>query len=564
MDCGPEIRFPTSSYDAVEQALAGFRSHGALLDLLPSWVRRIVGFGREGGHPPLGLDLPQAKTQVDGYIQRLPEEVSRRTPILPYQVDGIAFGVHRGGRVLIGDDMGLGKTLQALILAAQYASEWPVLIVAPSSLRYVWRDQAIQWLPHVVGLEGDLIHVLQNGKDRAPINKRMIIGTYDLVRRCEHLQRRPDGRQFLVVVIDESQSIKDAGSMRTKAVVGICKAARRAILLSGTPALNRAAELYTQIDAISPSDMPSFVEFAERYSTRQVQRFGKRTVEKFNGVQRPEELNILLSSSVMIRRLKKDVLSQLPSKRRMRISLDPEKMNQEVLREVERRMKAMKGSIEELEGSSSNCDVNISQLFRLTADAKIAASLEYVEHLIRLGIKFLLFAHHHSTLDALERKIVELKTDLIRIDGKTSASQRPERVARFQQEDIVRVALLSITAAGTGLTLTAAQTVVFAELYWVPGQMQQAEDRAHRIGQRDCVAVHYLVAKNTIDDVVYNSLEKKSKNTSAILDGRECGFDAVSTENRSPAEVQAAPQSKRECDLQGDPKTSPSKRARLE
>jgi SWI/SNF-related matrix-associated actin-dependent regulator 1 of chromatin subfamily A len=264
----------------------------------------------------------------------------------------------------------------------------------------------------------------------------------------------------------------------------------------------------------------------------------------------------------MIRRLKKDVLSQLPAKRRMRVPLDPERMNQDILREVERRVKTMTASAEDLDGSS--CDVNISQLFRLTADAKIAASLEYVEHLIRLGIKFLLFAHHHSTLDALERKIIELKTDLIRIDGKTRPGQRPERVARFQQEDSVRVALLSITAAGTGLTLTAAQTVVFAEMYWVPGQMQQAEDRAHRIGQRDCVTVQYLVAKGTIDDVVYNSLEKKSKNTSAILDGQQCGFDAFSVENSASAAEEAAPQTKREGHLLNELETSLSKRARLE
>merc|ERR1719487_1196030 len=178
-------------------------------------------------------------------------------------------------------------------------------------------------------------------------------------------------------------------------------------------------------------------------------------------------------------------------------------------------------------GNGIEENLNIPELFRLTAEAKTGAVLEYMEQLLQLGTKFLLFAHHHSTLDALERKLSDLRVEFIRIDGKTAPIQRPERVARFQDVESVKVALLSITAAGTGLTLTAAHTVVFAELYWVPGQMQQAEDRAHRIGQRDCVTVQYLVAKDTLDDVLFRSLEKKCKNTSLILDGQSRGLDVA-------------------------------------
>merc|ERR1712019_221012 len=109
-----------------------------------------------------------------------------------------------------------------------------------------------------------------------------------------------------------------------------------------------------------------------------------------------------------------------------------------------------------------------------------------------------------------------MKENYVRIDGSTMASKRPELVKSFQEDESIRVAFLSITAAGTGLTLTAAHTVVFGELYWVPGQMHQAEDRAHRIGQHDCVTVQYLVARGTLDDVMYRALEKKSLSTSAV------------------------------------------------
>jgi len=527
-DDGQTVSFYTRCYEDIAHRIHELtaRVGGAEPELLPAWVRRITGFGREDAPPALGMRRAEAERRVLESVGRLPEELQHQTPVLPYQVDGVAFGLHRGGRVLFGDEMGLGKTVQALLLAAEFAAEWPVLVVVPSSLRFVWRAQAAHWLPHLVGEDAGLVHVVQHGKDRPSIGARMVIGTYDLVRRCESLRLRPDGRHFLVVVVDESQNIKDYASQRTKAVVGLCKAARRAILLSGTPALNRAVELYTQLEAVLPTEMPSFTEFAERYCTKEVQRFGHRTVEKWNGVQRPDELNVVLKSSIMIRRLKKDVLEQLPPKRRIRVPLDPERMDQEALREVEKKVRLLRVAHGDAAHPSAKELSNMPELFRRTAEAKIGAVVEYVEHLLQLRMKFLLFGHHRATLDVLEGRLNELGVESVRIDGMTSAAQRPARVARFQEEEHVRVALLSITAAGQGLTLTAAQTVVFAELYWVPGQMKQAEDRAHRIGQHDCVTVQYLVANNTLDDVLFRALERKAKSTSHILDGHGRGLAA--------------------------------------
>jgi len=434
----------------------------------------------------------------------------------------VAFGLHRGGRVLLGDEMGLGKTLQALLLAAQYQDEWPLLVIAPSSLRFVWRDQASQWLPHLAGPEGDRVQVVRNSKDKVSKTAHIVVCTYDLLRRCEGLRRRADGRDYLVVAVDESQSIKESTSQRTKVVVGICKAARRVLLLSGTPTVNRAAELYTQLEALLPAEMPSFAQFAERFCIKQMQCFGGRRTVKWNGVQRPKELNCLLGS-VMIRRLKQDVLQQLPPKRRMRIPLDPEKMNQDTLREVERRTRQM-GAVDFSSGKALG---DSAQLFRQTAEAKLGAVLDYVEHLLSLNVKFLLFGHHHLVLDAVEEKLTRAHYGHIRIDGHTAPPARANLVTQFQEDESIRVAVLSITAAGTGLTLTAAQTVVFAELFWVPGQMQQAEDRAHRIGQQDCVSVHYLVAKGTLDEVLYRTLERKTVSTTTILNGQGCGMDVA-------------------------------------
>eukprot|EP00929_Paragymnodinium_shiwhaense_P087402 TRINITY_DN4758_c0_g4_i1.p1 TRINITY_DN4758_c0_g4~~TRINITY_DN4758_c0_g4_i1.p1 ORF type:complete len:1168 (+),score=190.77 TRINITY_DN4758_c0_g4_i1:154-3657(+) len=536
-DDGTTIVFPAADYDVVASQLQRLTlTAGLVLEPLPEWLRVVVGHKADRASPNLGVPLAEAEERVQSFLKTLPAEVVDSRPVMPYQAQGLAFGLHRGGRVLFGDEMGLGKTVQALLLSAMFQQEWPLLVVAPSSLRYVWRDQAAQWIPHIVGSDGSSVHVLASGKDRPPPSARMVVSTYDLLRRNSSLRSRSDGGNYLAIIVDESQNIKDPGTQRTKVVVAMCKAARRAILLSGTPAVNRAAELYTQMEALLPASMPSFAEYAERYCYREEKTFGKqRSVVTWNGVRRPEELNALLMASVMIRRLKKDVLQQLPAKRRMRVPLDPERLNPNIVKDISRRMKPLlqQGAL------TGGLAPSLPELFKMTAEAKLNAVLDYVEHLLQQTRKFLLFAHHHAMMDALEQKLVQLGVALIRIDGATSPMHRAHLVKRFQEEANVRVALLSITAAGAGLTLTAAQTVVFAELYWVPGQMVQAEDRAHRIGQHDSVTVQYLIAGDTVDEIMFRSLEKKMRDTSLILDGHERGLTALESTRETAVAVAA-------------------------
>eukprot|EP00929_Paragymnodinium_shiwhaense_P048598 TRINITY_DN24549_c0_g1_i4.p1 TRINITY_DN24549_c0_g1~~TRINITY_DN24549_c0_g1_i4.p1 ORF type:complete len:188 (-),score=34.20 TRINITY_DN24549_c0_g1_i4:59-622(-) len=150
-----------------------------------------------------------------------------------------------------------------------------------------------------------------------------------------------------------------------------------------------------------------------------------------------------------------------------------------------------------------------------------------------MGAKFLVFAHHLRMLDALEKALLAegLRADIpadeeeesqayMRIDGRTPLVDRAAAVERFQQNDAVRVALLSLTACCQGLTLTAASLVVFAELFWVPGTLLQAEDRAHRVGQEKCVDIHYLVAPGTIDERMFQAVQLRAKDADSVVDGR--------------------------------------------
>ena len=137
--------------------------------------------------------------------------------------------------------------------------------------------------------------------------------------------------------------------------------------------------------------------------------------------------------------------------------------------------------------------------------------------LLQNDVKMLIFAHHVVVLDGIEAALVEKKVRFMRIDGRVSKEARHESVKQFQEEEGMRVALLSITAAGVGLTLTAASTVVFAELHWTPGMMIQAEDRAHRIGQLSSVNCHYLIGEGSLDDMLYRQLERKVNNVSTFV-----------------------------------------------
>lgn len=143
-----------------------------------------------------------------------------------------------------------------------------------------------------------------------------------------------------------------------------------------------------------------------------------------------------------------------------------------------------------------------------------------METLIENNCKFIVFAHHQSVMDSLEEFVKSKKVGYVRICGKVGIDQRHERVQSFQNDDDVRVAVLSITACSQGLTLTSASTIVFAELFWTPSIMTQAEDRAHRIGQQNSVNIYYMHGPETIDDILYQILADKSQVVSDALDGK--------------------------------------------
>ncbi|XP_075843902.1 DNA annealing helicase and endonuclease ZRANB3 isoform X3 [Microtus pennsylvanicus] len=247
--------------------------------------------------------------------------------------------------------------------------------------------------------------------------------------------------------------------------------------------------------------------------------FGKRRQWDCRGASNLGELHQLLSD-IMIRRLKSEVLSQLPPKVRQRIPFDlPPAAVKELNASFEEWQKLMRapnsGAVETVMGL-------ITRMFKQTAIAKAGAVKDYIKMLLQNeSLKFLVFAHHLTMLQACTEAVIENKARYIRIDGSVPSSERIHLVNQFQKDPDTRVAILSIQAAGQGLTFTAASHVVFAELYWDPGHIKQAEDRAHRIGQCSSMNVHYLIANGTLDSLMWALLNRKAQVTGSTLNGRK-------------------------------------------
>ncbi|CAL8265793.1 unnamed protein product [Lota lota] len=443
---------------------------------------------RFDGTPARPVDVPEADlSAIDPSLTR---------SLMPFQRDGVNFAVFKEGRLLLADDMGLGKTVQAICIAAYYRKEWPLLVVAPSSVRFTWAEAFRRWLPSV---EADSINVVVKARDelrRGLVN----IVSYDLLSRMDK-QQQP-ANPFHVLIMDESHFLKNMKTARCKAALPLLKAARRVILLSGTPAMSRPSELYTQVLAVRPALFPRFHEFGVRYCDAKQLTWGW----DYSGSSHLGELRLLLEESLMLRRLKTEVLSQLPAKQRKVVTV--------TIDGVSTRTKAALGAAaRELAKQQSNKTKEKEALlvfYNHTADAKMQAITEYIMDMLECGReKFLVFAHHKMVLDSITEELGKKGVSYIRIDGSTPSAERQQLCEGFQHGAGSCVAVLSITAANMGITLHAASLVVFAELFWNPGVLIQAEDRVHRIGQTSNVDIHYLVAKGTADDHLWPMIQEK-------------------------------------------------------
>jgi SWI/SNF-related matrix-associated actin-dependent regulator 1 of chromatin subfamily A len=492
-----------------------------------------------------------------------------------YQVKGVEYAYCRNGRLLLADAPGLGKTIQAIAMACCYERDWPVLVICPSSVRAMWADEFQRWVPHLSLHE---ISTNFTGK-KTSLTAKVNIISYELLKSAKIMDSvwtisptEERTHPFGVVICDECHLLKSWKSIRAQAIIPIVQRAKRAILLSGTPATSKPSELHTQLSCVLPNVFRHFPSFGDRYCDPKPQPFGRGM--DYSGASNLQELHLLLTESLMIRRQKAEVLGNMPSKRRHQLLLTIPKEQQKMLISMAKELAKLSQSLasssgskrkpkktgnnrkgaklamdeaEEAEEDFSGLDVAslrgrqrtvVLELFQNAGRAKLPSAIAHLEECLKTSApdtKYLVFGHHLDVLDGFSHALHAKGIEYIRIDGKTQSTQRQPLVDHFQSTPSCRVAILSILAAGVGITLTKASKVFFAELYWDPSTLLQAEDRAHRFGQDKDVDVFYMIAKGSYDEKLWEAVDSKLSVLSAVLDDKKAQFKLDSVSKSSSA-----------------------------
>lgn len=411
---------------------------------------------------------------------------------LPYQLDGIEFARERGS-VLFGDEPGLGKTIQAIGWLNCHAGQIDsLLVVCPASLKINWARELQKWMidpcVEITIINYDRLHKLDLSK------------TYD------------------VCILDEAQYIKSKGAQRTR----YCKLikTKNKLALTGTPILNKPIELWSILNWLVPEIWPasSYMRYALRYCGAYKGKWGW----VMDGATHLDELKTHLSY-LMIRRLKEDVLKDLPPKRRQIIELPKDGIGADLrakLVEASTRLNLIEETYRhDVRMLDSNLTVAFQEMAQLRHEvglAKVDTALGLIHDAIEASGKVVIFAHHRDVIECLKESLADYLPAVIH--GGTPQAERQDAVDRFQTNPKVRVFIGQIQAAGVGLTLTAASHVIFVELDWTPGVMTQAEDRCHRIGQRDAVLVQHLVLADSLDARMAKALVRKQEIIEKALD----------------------------------------------
>ncbi|KAH8353139.1 hypothetical protein KR084_009216 [Drosophila pseudotakahashii] len=438
--------------------------------------------------------------------------------LMSFQQDGVCFSIAQKGRIMICDEMGLGKTYQALAVADYFKDDWPLLICTTASTRDSWAKHIVELLPKVP------IHYIQvlNNNQQYVGEAQVLITSYNMMERHEDklLQRK-----YGFIIFDESHTLKNSKAKCTTTAKRLTDQAKRVVLLSGTPALSRPLELFTQLQLVDGKFM-NFMEFTTRYCDGKQSTYGWDA----SGQSNLEELKVMLTLKYMLRRTKTEVLPQLAEKNRETVVLDPALVwtndeTKDTCDAFNKELKTCKGrAMEEI----------LLRFYARTAEVKTRAVCAYLKSLVKEQKKFIIFAHHRVMMDAISDCLGGLKVHYIRIDGQTRSDLRSDFVDTFQKKSSCKVAVLSLKACNSGITLTAAEIIVFAELDWNPSTLAQAESRAHRIGQTKPVICRYLMAHNTADDIIWNMLKNKQEVLSKV---------GIFAENLQKATHTAAPTS---------------------
>ncbi|CAH2093175.1 unnamed protein product [Euphydryas editha] len=303
---------PSKSYDE-NSKLWNFslKDYTDFMNKVSSLVPHVV----IGPLPSYALKIINTPIMDPNIVDLSPIESTLRNKLMPFQEYGVRFAIARRGRCMIADDMGLGKTFQALAVASYYRHDWPLLIVTTSSMRETWQSKIHELLPSVPMMNIVTLTTSQDSQLVADRQTEVVIVSFKIASMHKELLQN---KKFGVIIVDESHNLKSHKAQCTAALARVGRSAARIILLSGTPALSRPAELYTQLALIEPRLFPSFTEYGKRYCAGKQTSFGW----DMTGQSNLPELQIILQKRFLIRRTKDQVLTKLEEKTRETVLLD--------------------------------------------------------------------------------------------------------------------------------------------------------------------------------------------------------------------------------------------------
>jgi hypothetical protein len=522
------LRLPDKA-DAEVAALAGRLTEGPIADArkLVDFVRHMERLDRNVAVYPDAEELIQRQLFQQRMTKRMadlranPAEHPLRSsllkiPLLPYQLEGIAFAAGCG-RAILADDMGLGKTIQGVgtaELLAREAGISKVLVVCPASLKSQWRNEIHRFCDRsvqlVVGGAAERARTYENDAFFTVCNYEQVLRDILAVERT----------RWDLIILDEGQRIKNWASKTARVIKGL--KSPYALVLSGTPLENRLDELHSVMQFVDDRRLPPAFRFFHRH--RVVDEKGKVL-----GYKNLDQLRQRLHG-ILLRRTRDSVLQQLPPRTTELVRI-PATEEQEALHSAHMqivRMITRKAYISEMDLLRLQ---KALLMCRMTANSTLlvdknepgySSKLDYLAELLdglfaEDGRKVLLFSEWTKMLDLIEPLLTARKLDFVRLDGQVPQKDRQALVNRFREDPTCRL-FITTNAGSTGLNLQAANTVINVDLPWNPAVLEQRIARAHRMGQQQPVQVYVLVTEQTIEEGLLNTLSAKRDLAMAALD----------------------------------------------
>ena len=464
------------------------------------------------------------------------EKLSKANPgkqfkgkLLNFQKEGLDFLLKSSGNALLADEMGLGKTVQTLAYISTEKQSSPTLVIAPLVTLRNWQREIGKFMKkksrngRLMGHAIPSTTLIRKGKSQD-------IGKFDFyIINYELLEKRLIDLSKLnirTLVCDEVQNLRSKSTKKYAAVkkLAALKSIKYRIGLSGTPIYNRGSEIWPIVDILRPGLLGSFKEFCEYFCY--VNDKGKAIVLE----NKRESLREELCRHVMLRRKKSDVLKELKDKVRYKEFIDSDSTyyNKE-LDKIWKKLETEQKEAQTAFDKSASFHRAIQSERQAAGVAKLPHVINFVKNIMEIDESVVVFCHHRAIHDLLHNSLSEFNP--ASIIGGQSDNKRQLQIDMFQ-EGKTKLMIAGLRAGNLGINLTRAKYVIFAELDWSPAIHRQAEDRLHRIGQKNTVFAYYLIGNGTLDDHVAKILVDKSYEIDSIMDKTTESF-----ENKEKAEL---------------------------